>query len=88
MDYSTLYKFFIYFSIFVIGVIIGRISMAVQYALMKPQPNEKDTEDKQQYKKETKWNDEKLDKISKLSKNKKEEFRPEKIYYESIKKIK
>ena len=27
-----------YFSGFVIGMIIGRLSMAVQYAIMKPKP--------------------------------------------------
>lgn len=30
------FDWFVYISIFVIGVIAGRLSMAMQYALMKP----------------------------------------------------
>jgi len=29
-------RYFTYFSIFIMGLIIGRLSMAIQYAVMKP----------------------------------------------------
>ena len=31
----TAADYFLYFGIFVIGIVIGRITMAIQYALMK-----------------------------------------------------
>ncbi|KHO46435.1 MAG: hypothetical protein QS98_C0003G0043 [archaeon GW2011_AR3] len=39
MDQATWMRLFIYFCVFSIGIIVGRISMAMQYAAMGPDKN-------------------------------------------------
>jgi hypothetical protein len=41
---KTYAQLFIYFCIFVIGIIIGRVAMAVQIEVMKPTPKKNVTE--------------------------------------------
>ena len=51
MQRIQIISYFIYFCVFVIGLVIGRITMAVQYEVMKPEkeikednkPNSSDT---------------------------------------------
>jgi hypothetical protein len=38
MDFHQALLYFKYGSIFVFGIILGRISMAIQYAISKPKP--------------------------------------------------
>jgi len=36
MNFNQFADYMTYFAIFIMGLIIGRISMAIQYAIMKP----------------------------------------------------
>ena len=36
MEFHQMIFYFKYFSFFIMGVVIGRLSMAIQYAIMKP----------------------------------------------------
>jgi len=38
MDFGQFSTYLIYFLILIIGLIIGRLTMAIQYAVMKPKP--------------------------------------------------